>query len=350
MNVAWFAPEPSDVVRELRQSDAIDLFDQRNAHHVVWQHFTSPFDIMVFELGDTDRHYFVWPYLFHYPGVVLLRATSLQHSRTAWLTSHRHHHHLRAERAFSGWNFLRAPLLASRIVVVHDEVVARELRENLPGLRVCVVPMGAAAPALLPTDGSVRFHVAGPRRDVTDRAAARARDAGTGITVVAGMEDVRQDDVVVALEWPPTGGPPPEALRAMAAGLPTIVLETESVAAWPTLDAQTWQRRGYVDAAPIAISIDPRDEEHSLMLAMRRLATDAALRGSLGAAAGAWAREHADLRTVATEWRRILREATQLTSMVSPAELPSHLVDDGTGTARAILGEVGASVDFLAQE
>jgi hypothetical protein len=347
MKVAWFAPELSDVVRELRQSDSIDLFDQRRARDFVWQQFTNPFDVTVFELGDTDRHDFVWPYLFHYPGIVLLHATSLQHSRCAWLTLRRHHHHLRAERAFGGWNFLRAPLLASRLVVVHDDVVARELREDLPPLDVRVVPMGAAAPTVLPSDGRVRFHVPAARRDVADRAATRARDTGAGITVVSGMDHVRQDDVVIALEWPPTGSPPVDALRAMMAGLPTIVLETESVAAWPTLDAQTWQRRGYVDAAPVAISIDPRDEEHSLMLAMRRLATDAALRGSLGAAAGRWAHEHADLKTIAAEWRWILREARQLTPIVSRAELPPHLVDDGTGTARAILGEVGATVDFL---
>jgi hypothetical protein len=347
MKVAWFAPEPYDVVQELRQSDAMALFDRHRAHDFVWQHFTSPFDTTVFELGDTDRYDFVWPYLFHYPGILLLRATTLQHSRGAWLTSQRRHAHLRAERAFSGWNFLRAPMLASRLVVVHDDGVARELREDFPDLRVWVVPVGAAAPAVQPADGDVRFHVTGPRRDVADRAAARAHDAGTGIIVVSGMDTVRRGDVVIALEWPPSGGPPQEALRAMSAGLPTVVLETESVAAWPTLDAQTWQRRGYGDAAPVAISIDPRDEEHSLMLAMRRLATDSALRGSLGAAAAPWAQQHADLRTAAAEWRRILLQSTRIEPLLGRTDLPPHLVEDGTAAARAILRDMGTTVDFL---
>ena len=347
MKVAWFAPELPDLVRELGQSDAIDHFDHRRAHEFVWRHFTAPFDLTVFELGDTEQHDFVWPYLFHYPGIVLLRAASLQHSRSTWLTLRRQHHHLRAERAYSGWNFLRAPLLASRAVVVHDDVVARELREDFPDVRVDVVSMGAAAPTVSRSDGRVRFHVPGPRREVADRAAARARDAGAGITVVAGMNDIRQGDVVIALEWPPTAGPPLDALRAMTAGLPTIVLETEAVAAWPTLDAQTWQRRGYADAAPVAISIDPRDEEHSLMLAMRRLASDATLRGSLGTAARAWAHEHANLMIAAAEWRRILVEATHLEPLARRSDLPAHLVEDGTAAARAILREVGATVDFL---
>ena len=347
MRVAWFAPAPYDVVHEIGQSDSVDLFDQRRAHDFVWQHFTAPYDATVFELGDTEQHDFVWPYLFHYPGIVILRATSLQHSRSGCLTLQRRHRHLRAERAFSGGNFLRAPMMASRLVVVHDEVVARELRGDFPNLPIRVVPMGAAVPTVLASDGRVRFHIPGSRRDVVDRAAARARDAGAETTLVSGMDGVRYGDVVIALEWPPTGGPPVDALRAMAGGLPTIVLETETVAAWPTLDPQTWQRRGYADAPAVAISIDPRDEEHSLMLALRRLAADASLRASLGAAAGAWAREHANLRTAAAEWRRILLEARQLEPTVSRGELPPHLVDDGTGAARAILDEVGATVDFL---
>jgi hypothetical protein len=346
MKVAWFAPEPNDVIGELGHSTGVDHFDGRRAHHFVWQHFTAPYDATVFELGDSPRYAFIWPYLFHYPGIVVLRATSLQHSRSTRLTLERRHHHLRAERAFSGWNFLRAPLMASRLVVVHDDVVARELREAMPSLRVCVVPVGAVARELLASDGRCRFHEVGARRDVVDRAAARTRNAG-GEIVIGDMATVRTDDVVIALEWPPTGGPPVDALRAMAAGLPTIVLDTEPVAAWPTLDPQTWQRRGYGDAPPVAISIDPRDEEHSLMLAMRRLAVDAALRASIGAAAREWTREHANVETATAEWREVLLKAAQLMPIVSRPDLPAHLVDDGTSLARAVLGELGATVDFL---
>jgi hypothetical protein len=348
LRVAWFAPEPNDVIRELGQSASVDHFDEGRAHDFVWQHFKTPYDVTVFELGDTEQHDFVWPYLFHYPGIVVLRATSLQHSRSRWLTFQHRHQHLRIERAFSGWNFLRGPLMASRLVVVHDDIAARELLEPMPSLRVSVLPVGTASSELPASDGRSRFHLAGASdREVVDRAAARAREMGVEISVVPGIATLRQDDVVIALEWPPTGGPPVDALRAMASGLPTIVLETESVAAWPTLDPQTWQRRGYVDAAPIAISIDPRDEEHSLMLAMRRLAADPVLRGTLGAAARTWAREHASIETAAVEWRTVLLRASQLAPIISRAQLPAHLVDDGTAAARAILGECGTTVDFF---
>jgi hypothetical protein len=185
-------------------------------------------------------------------------------------------------------------------------------------------------------------------RAVAHRAAARARDAGAGIAIAEASDRPREGDVVIALEWPPTGAAPGAALRAMASGLATIVFETESVGDWPTLDPQTWQPRGYLgDAAPIAISIDPRDEEHSLMLAMRRLATAGDLGAGLGAAAAAWTREHASLERAVHAWRDVLLEATQLAPAIDHRELPAHLTADGTERARALLGEMGVAVDFL---
>jgi hypothetical protein len=348
VRIAWFAPEPDDVSAELGRSLHVDHVNQQRAHDFVWQQFTAPYDLTLFELGDTAAHTFVWPYLFHYPGVVILRAPSLQHSRGHALRLHQRYQDLRAERAFSGFNFLRAPLAASRLVVVHDPLVAHELQIAFPTLCVRVVPIGAAASEVQPSDGHCRFHVVGARRDVVDRAAARARNAGVAVTVVAGMDHVTPDDVVIALEWPPSAAPPIDGVRAMAAALPTVVLETEAVAAWPTLDPQTWQCRGYSgDAAPVAVSIDPRDEEHSLMLAMRRLGVDARLRTSLGRAAAAWAHAFARLDTAAAAWRPVLEEATHCTPLADRTTLPAHLVEDGTATARTLLAEIGVAVDFI---
>jgi hypothetical protein len=74
----------------------------------------------------------------------------------------------------------------------------------------------------------------------------------------------------------------------MAARKPLIVLETTSTADWPALDPQTWQPRGFGTDAPIVVSLDPRDEEHSLVLAIQRLSKDAALRVRLASAAHEW--------------------------------------------------------------
>src|SRR4051812_27230508 len=95
--VAWFAPAArragltaaSDhlaiVAAELARGMSIERFDARSAHHFPWQQFRTPYDLCVYELADTAAHQFVWPYLLRYPGVVVLRATTLAGARAAGL-------------------------------------------------------------------------------------------------------------------------------------------------------------------------------------------------------------------------------------------------------------------------
>lgn len=348
MRLAWFAPETSDVALELGGSHVVDHFDERRAHEFVWRHFREPYDLTIFELGDASDRAFVWPYVFHYPGIVVLGAASLQRSRSHWLRLAQRHHDLRVERSFSGWTFLRAPLDASRMVVVHDAALARELVEAFPSVAVRCVPVGATPAVVTPAEGTGRFVIAGSDHGVVERAAVRAREFGAQVALAGRSAGLNENDVLVALEWPAATAPSSAALRAMAAGVPAIVLETESVATWPTLDPQTWQPRGYLGSGtPIAISIDPRDQEHSLMLAMRRLSADATLRTSLGAAARRWAHEHANAAIAAAAWEPILGEATQLAPLATAGNLPAHLTDDGIAAARTILSELGTTVDFL---
>ena len=60
---------------------------------------------------------------------------------------------------------------------------------------------------------------------------------------------------------------------------------------------------------PICVAIDILDEDHSLRLAMRRLAADAALRDALGRAARDWwARDHS-VEAMADDYERVMREA-----------------------------------------
>jgi hypothetical protein len=130
------------------------------------------------------------------------------------------------------------------------------------------------------------------RADVLHRALARACRAGAAAALAAdGPPDrvLQEADVVVSLAWPVTNERPGSVLAAMAARKPVIVLETTSTAEWPALDPQTWRPRGFGSDAPIVVSLDPRDEEHSLVLAIQRLSSDALLRARLADAAHAWA-------------------------------------------------------------
>jgi hypothetical protein len=358
MRVAWFTADASrlaitrsdagDLAAELAPRHQVDCIDEALAHSFLARHARRPYDVTIFELGDTPAHRFMWAYLFHYPGVLLLQARTLARARSASLVTEGRTNHLRAERALGGWNLLRAPLLASRLVVVRDDYAARELRESSPEIAVSVVPVGVHGTDLQPSAGVPRLVVVGDRGEVIDRASSRARAAGAAITVTHDATALRNNDIVVALEWPPTGAAPVAALRAMASGLPAIVFETEAVAAWPMLDPQTWQPRGLLtSAAPAAISIDPRDEEHSLMLAIKRLAGDAGLRAGIGNAARNWAAQHANVRAAGIAWASVLDDVHHRSPPARPAELPCHLAADGTARLRQLLDEMGVTVDFL---
>ena len=357
MTIAWFragTPRPADplddtatLIAELQSTHDIEVFTVANAHDFVWKDFRAPYDLSVCELDDTPDHRFIWPYLLQYGGVLLLRTLRLGDSRAA--------------------AFLRVPLLASRVTVVSHPSVASALRQAHPDARVLSaatgvretqkvqrgqgiqeVQRGHRAPKTPTTFGAFP----GDRLETVRRALARARQAGATAEIVADSSPahvLQQADVIASLPWPWFGQPQTAALAAMAAGTPAIVLETPATAEWPALDPQTWRPRGLSVEAPIAVSIDPRDEEHSLALAIRRLSVDATLRAVLGGRAHAWWRTHATPRHAAGDWERILAEAVALPAPGHPAGRPGPFAVDIAADARAILDEFGVTVDFLSR-
>jgi glycosyltransferase involved in cell wall biosynthesis len=149
-------------------------------------------------------------------------------------------------------------------------------------------------------------------------------------------------DVVVAPDWPPFGQMPTATLAGMAAAKAIVTSETEVTGGWPALDPQTWRPRDLAATdAPIAVTVDPRDEEHSLMLAIRRLSSDPSLRISLGEAAHAWWKRHATPEHAAAAWEQILDEARHLAPPRRPEEWPTAFSRDGSELMREILKEIG---------
>ncbi len=385
MRIAWFAPRPHPDVDEVDSLDdtpglvaalgprhIVEQIDARAAHDFVWRHARDPFDVCVYDLADTPDHAFLWPYLIHYPGVLRLRSLSLYRSRAATLQRLRRMNDYTAEAAFSGRRLLGAPVLASQMVVVADAEVAQALQDDYPHARIRTAPPGIAAPEWLPSlaqrraarppDAPTTFGMLDSARlDVAQRAAQRARDAGAAVALLHDMPPsrvLRETDVILALRWPPDGAPPTAALLGLSAGLPVVLIEEAVTAEWPTLDPQTWLPRDSPSTVPpIAVSIDPRDEEHSLMLAMRRLAADSALRSALGSAAYAWWRAHATPEDAASRWRAILDEAAALPrgrawGLEPDGERlrrswPAHLAADGGGRTRETLATFGITTDLL---
>ncbi len=346
------------------------VVDQASAHDFVWRHARGAFDLAVYELDDTRAHAYIWAYLLNYPGVVTFRATSVHASRAEALLHRRRGAEYAAEFEFSEgprrttapwqvgrgtWPLLRVPMLASRMTVVGDTEVARELASSHPSATVRYVPVGTADPVGgSPIDrrapqGPVTVAVVdGGSVTTAARATARARAAGADVTLLPDGPQAWTADILLALRRPALGAPVAAALRGMSLGKPVIVAETAHTAAWPSFDPQNWQPRGFDrDVAPIVVSVDPRDEAHSLAVALHRLAAEPALRTTLGETARAWWHGHATVARAASAWDAVLAEAVTLAAPARPSGWPAHLRDDGTARARTILAECGATTDLF---
>ncbi len=343
MRLAWFhraadAARPltrdsTALLAELARTHEVEAFDRQRATDFPWRHFTRPYDLCVYEI-DSPHVDFTTTYALHYPGLVLLRAPLLPDARLA----------------------------GSSRIVAHDATVAERLRDTYPGATVDAVPMGIDRNLTThrpreprrPSADSVAFGVLGTENvGVAERAISRARAAGSTARLVAceSLDTLLATDAVIAAEWPPAPEPPAEAIASMAAAMPVIVTESIVTAAWPAFDPQTWQPRGFGDLAPpIAVSIDPRDEEHSLVLAIRRLAAEPTLRRDIGDAARAWCERLPTTADAASAWTALLESVP--VGQVSRPAVPEHVgqvfrpAKNGGESARAILDEFGVQLDI----
>ena len=366
MRLAWFRPgtAPDSVIAGLRETHDVRIVDAAAAHDFVWQAAQGAFDLYVYELDDTAAHQYIWPYLLHYPGVVVLQTSSLHHGRALSLVHQRRDADRDAEMAFAdgavrtdapwpllrgSWSTWRVPVLASRLTVVLDHALASDIREACPSANVVVIPPGISDPKAGPAPAVNRATMSvwtSPELSKQMFRAALLRARRAGAPPVSRSAVPTAANVVIATQWPTLGRPLTDALSGFAAGRAVIVADTASTAQWPTLDPQTWQPRSLSiglgnSEVPIAISIDPRDEEHSLMLALVRLANDAKLRASLGRAARAWWAQHATAAHAVTRWRAVLEEARTLPVPPRPAGWPAHLDADASGTMTAVLEQFG---------
>lgn len=378
MRIAWFragASPPVDLQSGLPSGIAgcspapiVDVVTESLAHDFVVEQAHRPYDVCIFEPRNDPASDFIWAYLFQYPGILLLQDRSLHDSRVRALERHRrsaeyarefefnHGHQSRgAEWVFARgtWPMLRAPMLASRMVVVADEERRAALERACPESRVRVVPPCATAPSsvIAPpagrgSDTPLRVAVGSgsPRRSVAT-VIEQLCAAGVPITLLpdAPPHVFHPDaDVVVALESLGLEASLTSALTAMAGERAVVVFEREATAIFPAIDPQTWRPRDSVGRQnAVAITIDPRDEAHSLALALRGLARDRERIHTLGDAARRWWLANATPEHAANVWRGLLAEAARLQAPAHPADWPPHLTVDGEEQGRAIAAEMG---------
>src|SRR6266540_3114326 len=356
VRIAWFSPMPpgrsgiaaysAEILPLLRaRYDAIDVFVERdahgneaslfNAHDFVWKHRRRPYDLTIFQMGNASCHDYMWAYLFNYPGIVVLHDAQLHQARAQYLTRWRarrddylaefHANHPDApeeigylvyaglgESLYHHWPLIRLVVESARLTVVHNDRVRRDLAASYPAATVDTIRMGVA-------EGD------GGRLRGTEVARGDGGPLG-GRRSMLERRGIPADAVVITA----FGGVTPEKrigplLRALAA-------------------VRTRHPRLHLlvagDAAEhLAVSVDIVDEDHSLHLALDRLASDDKRRALLGKAARAWWNAHHRLELMAADYARIIERAVSLPAP-RPA-LPAHLRDDGTSRLAALTRAVG---------
>lgn len=432
MRLAWFSPMPpvatgiahcsADLVAALGDEHAIDVYtDERNrtsAHDFLWRHHRAPYDLIVYQLGNSSHHDYQWPYLFRFPGLVVLHDAHLHHARASCLlrTSRADDYRAEftanhpdadpnlAELAIAGFDnhlHYRAPMIKlvlerSRVAAVHSRATAERLRTVAPAASIESIRLGhgvrlsdedagrigaaarvrhgipagaivfgcyggltpdkrvpqilAAFAAARPSIANAHLLLAGAVAGHYDLRADLARHRLEDCTTVTGyLEDeaaltgaIAACDVALNLRWPTAREVSGPWLRCLAAGRATVTVELAHLADVPSIDPRTWMPTA-AGAPPCTVAIDIVDEEHSLRLAMRRLAADAALRAALGRGGREyWSANHS-LDGMADDYRRLIARAAAAPAP-APVALPDHLLETGDGTLRAVMQAVGVGV------
>ena len=295
------------------------------------------------------------------------------------------------------WPMLRIVVESARHLVVHNEWLAGQIREAHPRAAIDVVDMGvpATAPAAGARDGIRSRHgiaddavvfmtlgkvtpekrtrealralgsivdtvpnahllIAGDAVEYYDmRVEAEALGLNAKVTHAGYLADEAIDDylaasdVCICTRWPTSRETSASWLRCMAAGKPTIFTDLAHTVDVPSLDPRNWSVLAGTtseEARPVGVSIDILDEDHSLKLAIRRLATDNRLRAMLGANAQAlWARRFSVEGMAAAYLGVIARSLIEDTSRPDMAALPPHLRSTGAEYAEAVVKEISGS-------
>ncbi|MDQ3439678.1 MAG: glycosyltransferase family 4 protein [Planctomycetota bacterium] len=150
-------------------------------------------------------------------------------------------------------------------------------------------------------------------------------------------------DICACLRWPSNRETSASWLRCLAAGRATMMTDLSHLGDIPTVDPRGWRVLDAIGGArePVAVSIDLLDEEHSLQLAIERLAVDAPMRERLGRAGRAWYEAHHRLEPMADAYERIIATAAALPA--PRVALPAHLTDDSSHHARMLADSIGVS-------
>lgn len=140
----------------------------RSAHDFLWRHRLAPYDLTVYQLGNSSSHDYLWPYLFRFPGLAVLHDAQLHHARAAALLRDRRAGDYRAEFAaaepgsaldmaelavagFDSYLYYDLPMTrlvvrGSRVTAVHAPLSVETLRSESPGAVIETIRIGHGQP------------------------------------------------------------------------------------------------------------------------------------------------------------------------------------------------------------
>jgi glycosyltransferase involved in cell wall biosynthesis len=373
----------------------------------------------------------MWAYLVRYPGLVVLHDGQLHHARGRQLMRQRRYEDYRSEFQFSHpatdgavaelgiagllgrltylWPMRRLVVDAARLVIVHNQWLAEQIRGEQPDAQVELVEMGVPASVAdpgararirqrhrIPPDAMVFLGLGGvtPEKRIgpalkalaaiartvpearlllvgdavehcNPEADARALGVADRVTVAGFVPDAEVPDYLAAadvclcMRWPSSRETSAAWLRCLAGGQPTIITDLVHTVDIPAYDPRSWtllyapRESDEPGAAsePACVSVDILDEDHSLSLAMRRLATDPRLRSSLGRQARELWAERFTLLQMVGRYREVITAALDAPgpSPTRRARWPDHLLVDGTQHAVQVLRELGLPESRIAE-
>jgi glycosyltransferase involved in cell wall biosynthesis len=197
MHLAWFSPLPphrsgiaaysADVLSRLAARHEVTAFVDdgpaasgiagaaslpgvtiRGAHDFPPAEAQHRHDVAVFQVGNDVCHHYMWPYLVHYPGLVVLHDGQLHQARARALIREFRADDYAAEFEFAHpeanpdvaqlvidglggslyyfWPMLRVPVESARLVAVHSPWLASSIRERYPQAQVTHIRMGVPDP------------------------------------------------------------------------------------------------------------------------------------------------------------------------------------------------------------
>jgi glycosyltransferase involved in cell wall biosynthesis len=414
MRIAWFSPLPpqrsgiaaynAELLAELSGRFHIDTYPEATAHDFVWRARRTPYDLVVYHMGNAPCHDYLWGYLVRYPGLVVLHDARLHHARARCLldrdriTEYRdefQYDHPATDPAVTQyaieglggaiyylWPMVRVIMETARTVAVHSPWLAGDLRETFPQAHVEAIRMGVPLLDAAPDARTViRRQLGFPHDAIVFAAFGKVSAEKRVPTILTALETlVREDRRVFAMFVGDADGYPSLGAEIAAHGLSDHVRVTDHVPdaavgaylaaadaclclRWPTAleSSASWLRclaarrptvisdlAHLIDIpADIVARVPPSDERRTLLDTMRRLARDAAWRDALAGKGHAYWRSSHTIEAMADDYARLLPTAAARAVRLPP-DLPGHFLSDYSQSARELARHIGVNVDVLA--